>query len=297
MSEARKGGDRRWRWAFAALCLVAGSRWIFADEWPQTASSLQAEAVACWIAALLAFAVAGGRLRTRPDALSGLKLLAIGGGLLAAPALGAVFTGPASEPFNRTVALCFVPIIVAVLSGIWSGDAASSSSLWPGLAGLGGALLVFPLVLPSGMLPYIGLLIPPIAVGAACAACRSVSREVAAEWSAALLFAGGGICLALMETARLATSHMAAPPLSAWAVGINLLLVALTVFVVLQAEAAHYVSRYFVIPLLTIVEGVLIFRSGITLRLCVGMALLVVSTVVLVRVRGTDAESSQLRLR
>jgi hypothetical protein len=291
MHDVRKG----WRWrGFAVLCLIASSRWILEDAWPAVGSSLRSEAWACAVLAVLTFAGALGLRRQRPALESGLTLLAVGGGVLAAPSFGVVLGGAAGDSFNRTVALCFVPVIVIVLSGIWS-DGAFSPSFWPGLAGLGGALLVFPLVLPSSVVGYVGLLAPAIVVGAACVACRRVARGVPGEWSAALLFTGGAVCLGLLE-ARHAAPIDGALPFPFAAVGIDIVLTALTVFVVLRTDAMRYAARYFVVPLLTIVEGLLVLREGVTLRLGAGIALLAVAAAALLTTRRDGDRSSSLGL-
>ncbi len=274
LSEGRKSGW--WWWAFAGLCVLAGSRWISSDEWPQTASTLSTEAWACWVAALGSFALAGLRKPGLPARASALKLVAIGAGLLAAPALGAVLSGPAAQPFNRTVALCLVPVVVAVLGGIWGEG--GMGRLWPGLVGLGGAMLVFPLVVPVKVVDYVWLLVVPLAVGAASAGLARAAKGVAAEWCAAMVFTGGAVCLGLLEAVRLERTGVVAAPVTASAVGINVVIAVLTVWVFVQGEAMAYVARYFLVPLITIVEGVLIFREGVTGRLVVGVGLLAVGT-------------------
>ncbi len=288
------------RWSlwisFAVLCVVASSRWIVADQWPRMGSTLRSEAWACAIGAVAACAVAIARRRHARSPSDVLGLLAIGGGLLAAPALGAALRGPAGEPLIRTVALCFVPVVVTLLSGIWSDSTDGRTTLWPGLAGLGGALLVLPLTLPSDVLGWVWLIAPPVAVSAACVACRRVVRRVAVEWSAGLLFAGGAVGLVLIEAGRVASSGVPAQGFSVWALALDALLTGLVVRVVLQMDGMRYAARYFAIPLFTIVETALILRSGVTLRLCAGMVLLAAGSVGLLRARGTDADTSALHL-
>ncbi|MEO7030699.1 MAG: hypothetical protein ABI147_14985 [Acidobacteriaceae bacterium] len=290
---AMKTVRRRWWIPFGVLCVVASSRWIVADQWPRMGSTLRSEAWACAIGAVAACAVAIARRRQAPRLWDVLGTLAVGGGLLAAPALGAALRGPAGEPLIRTVALCFVPVVVILLSGILTGQ---RTSLWPGLAGLGGALLVLPLTLPSDVLGWVWLIAPPVAVSVACVACRKVARLVAVEWSASLLFAGGAVGLVLIEAGRVASSGVSAQSFSLWGMALDALLTGLVVLVVLQMDGLRYAARYFAIPLLTIVETALIVRSGVTLRLCAGMVLLAAGAVGLLRARGGDDEISSLHL-
>jgi hypothetical protein len=284
---------RWWSAAFAVLCVLASSRWILADQWQAMGSTLWTEAWACGLTAFVVAVVAIAEKRRLPRVWIVVELLAIGAGLLAAPELGAVLHGPASGALDRTIALCFVPVIVTVVAGIWS-EGASSSSLWPGLAGLGGALLVFPVALPSSVPGWVGLVVPPIAVSAACVACQRVARGLDAVWCATLLLAGGTVCLALMGAV---SGGFAAESFSMWAVVLDLAVAGLVVFVVLRIDALRYVSRYFFVPLLSIVEGLILLRSGVTLRQGFGLALLAAGSAALVRGRGTDGGTSGLRLR
>lgn len=273
-----------WRW-FAILCLIASSRWIFENRYPEVGSTLRTEAWSCGILAVLTLAAALAGKRRRPTLQESVRLMIIGGGLLAVPAFGVLLGGAAGDSFNRAVALCLVPVIVLVLSGVWSDSAPSALSFWPGLVGLGGAMLVFPLMMPTNVFGYVGLLAPPVVVGAACVACRKIAKDIPGEWSAAMLLAGGAIALVLMEARRVFGTDVAPMEFPWGAVAIDVVVSGFTVLVVLQIDAIRYASRYFVIPLLTIVEGLLILREGVTFRLCVGLALLVVASAALLRGR------------
>jgi hypothetical protein len=277
---------------FGLLCVLSGSRWVLDAGWNRTTSTLQSGAWGCAVLAVLAGLAAVARRRALPGLRSVFALLAVGGGLLAAPALGAVLHGPAAESLNRAVALCFVPVIAAVLTGIRG----ERENLWPALLGLGGALLVFPLALPSSALAYVGLLATPLAVAAACVACGQVRRGVAAEWSAAALFAGGAIVLVVLRAVVVATSGEVSEAVSASAVAIDAVLAGLLVLAVMRLEAMRFVSSYFAIPMLAVVEGVAIFRSGLTFRLGCGVLLLAIGLVGLLKKQVTDDGTSLLRL-
>jgi hypothetical protein len=279
--------------AFGLLCLVAGSRWMVADQWPELGSTLRSEAFACGGLAVLAVAFAAVRRRARPGLRGGVWLALAGVGLLAMPAFGTVLRGAAGESLNRAVALCFVPVMVTVLRGIRSDGAAVS--LWPGLAGLAGALLLFPLALPSSVWGYLGLLLPPLAVSVACAALPRLSREMSGAWAAAVLFLGGAAGPWAVEGARLAIPGSAGT-ISPWAVALDGAEAALAVLAVLQVDEVRYASRYFAVPLLTVLEGAALLRSGLTVRFGFGLALLAVGSAALWRRRDTAETMPGLHL-
>jgi hypothetical protein len=269
------------------LCGVAGGRWALDNALPQTASTVASQAWACGAIAVAVIVEAIITRRKLPGIKPTLGLLSIGAGLLAAPALGDVLHGVAANAPDRIVALCMLPVIVAMLSGQSQG-----ANLWPVLAGLGGAMLVFPLALSSGVWGYVGLLAPSVAIAAACAACRRTTQGVAAEWSAGLMFAGGALGLIALLALRGGSMQPAA---SIWAVALDALVAGLVVLSVMRMEALQYSARYFLVPLLFIVEDV--FASGPTLREVVGLVLLSAASVGLLKRRVTDDGTSVLRLK
>jgi len=295
VSFAKRGGVWRWAVPFALMCAAASTRWIFAAAWPEMGSTLRSEAWASGIVAVVMVVVAAGRLRRLPELRSAAALLAIGAGLLGAPAMGAAVHGVAGEPVIRTVALCFVPVLVTVLSGL--GNEGKSLSFWPGLMGLAGALLVLPLRLPSDVVGWVFLVVPPLAVSVACVACRTAALHVAAEWSAALVFAGGAVCLVLIEVWRAVETGAPAQAFSVWAVALDAVLAVAAIAVVLQVEAPRYVSRYFMVPLLAVISNVVVFRFNVGLRVGAGMVLMAAGAVSLLNSRGTGDGTSELHLR
>jgi hypothetical protein len=223
-----------------------------------------------------------------------LRLSAIGAGLLALSSFGVVVGGVAARPVNVAAATCFVPIIVAVMSGVWS---EGSVEFWPGLVGLGGSLLIFPVTLRMGVAAYVGLLVPPCAVAVACVTCRRTARGIAMEWAVALMFLGGEAGLAVMELGRKISGGATVQSFSPGAVALDLLIAGLVVVLVLQMEARRYVSQYFIVPVLTVLEGVVLLHATLPLRLYVGMALMGIAAFALLRGKRTADGTSVLSLR
>ena len=293
----QRGSAWRTQAAFAFLCLVAASRWIFSEAWPQSVSTLRSEAWACGLLAVIFAAAAVVHRRPLPGLRSSVQIVVLGACLLAMPAIGAAFHNAAADSLNRTVAFCLVPVIVAFFGGIMSAEIESAPRLWPGLAGLGGALLIFPLFIPSSPWAYAGLVLPAIALGAAVACLRRAACTLSAAWSAALLLGGGGGCLALLELALRTTGGSPRSTVSMGAVGLDILLAWLTIHVVLRLEPLQYASQYFIVPLLTIGEGVLLRVSGMSLRLAGAGLLLAVAAAVLWRAPVAKPGTSTLQLR
>jgi len=286
-----------WCWTlFGVFCIVASSWWIVGEAWPESDRmfTLAAKVWACGIGAVAASAVAVVRRRAVPGVRCVLRLSAVGAAFLALSSLGAVVGGVAARPVNVAVALCFVPIIVAVMCGVWG---EGPLEFWPGLVGLGGSLLIFPVSPRMGVAAYVGLLAPPFSMAAACVACRRVARGVAMEWAVALMFIGGEAGLAVMEFARKILGGAAAQSFSPLAVAVDLFLASMAVVLVLLMDVRRYVSQYFIVPVVTVLEGVVLLRVALPLRLCAGMILMGVAAFALLRRQRTANGTSVLRLR
>lgn len=293
----KKAVQSAWWWAlFGVFCIVASSWWIVGETWPDAASmfTLTAKIWACGIGAVGASAVAMVRRRAVPSARDVLRLSAVGVGLLALSSLGVVVGGVAARPVNVAAALCLVPIIVAVMSGVFGEE---SLEFWPGLVGLGGASQIFPVTLRMPAAAYVGLLVPPFAVAAACVACRKVARGVAMEWAVALIFIGGEAGLAVLELVRKISGVGAAQPFSPLAVAIDLVIAGMVVVLVLHMDARRYVSQYFIVPVLTVLEGIVLLHAVPPFRLWVGMGLLGIAAFALLQGERTADGTSVLRLR
>ncbi len=254
---------------------------MLADTWPSMGSTLGSETWACGVGAVACATIVAARNRSATGWHEAWKALLVGAGLLALPACGAALRGVAGEPLNRTAALCFVPVMVAVLSGI--ADDGPSPEWWPGLAGLGGALLIFPLTLPSSVAGYAGLLLPGSGVAVACVFGRRL--QSGAPWTPMWLLAGGAGGLAVLEAGRRVAGGASGQNFSPWAVVLDALVAGLTVFLVSRVSGLRYASRYFAVPLLTILEGLALGVSGLTLRLGIGLLLLAAAVVAVWRAR------------
>lgn len=117
------------------------------------------------------------------------------------------------------------------------------------------------------------------------------------EWAVALMFLGGEAGLAVMELARKISGGATLQSFSPGAVALDLLIAGLVVVLVLQMEARRYISQYFIVPVMTVLEGVVLLHAALPLRLCVGMALMGIAAFALLRGKRTADGTSVLSLR
>lgn len=285
----RWGGWRQW-WAFGALCLVGGCRWITDQAWPGSASTVASEARACAFGALLA--VLATLTEKAPPAWGRvLALAAAGAALLAGPVIGTLLHGVAADEYNRAVALCMVPVIVAVAATVRGSG--GMAKLWPGLAGLAGALLIFPVNTSGSPLGFAWLILPVVAVGIACVTADGAAGKISLAWAVAALLGGGAAGLGLLQGVWLRGEQ--SPDLLAST--FDLIVIGLMVLALLRVGALRFASSYFFIPLLTVVGGAVVMRPGWGVRLLLGLALLAIGGGAQVRTRGIEEGTPGLGLR
>ena len=276
-------------WPFASLCVLTASRWIAADQWPQTGSTLRSEASSCAIASVALLVLWLRRKSSERAPWNGGQVAwaaFTGAALLAMPALGAALRGAAGEPFNRTAAMCFVPLVAAICYGIRSGS--GMRGLGAPLAGVAGALFLFPLALPVDAAGWSGLLLPPLAVGTACGLLIDYVASESAQVLAAIFLAGGAGGLLAIDAVRATFSHESGTPLLLAATTLDLIIVLCAVLSLQRLGAAHYATRYLIAPIITVLEGMLLLHPGFSLRVCTGLVLMAGAAFALWRERDDD---------
>ncbi len=297
----KKTPTTRWQqvWPFALLCFMGASRWILADSFPASGSTLRSEAAGCFLAAVgvfvWTFTVQSSVPRSTESSVELLRAGLAGGALLAAPALGAALRGAAAQSYNRTAAMCFVPLVFQVCTGIRTGS--GMSKLGAPLAGIAGALFLFPLALPVDVGGWVGLFLPPLAVGLACAFLLTPPQERPRGFPTAA-FLGGGTCgLLAMDLLRRPLTPEPDLPLTISALGLDLILALLVVLCLRRLQATMYTTRTLWAPVVTVLEGMLIFRPEASLRVWTGVALICVAGVLLWREPRPSIESSMIPRR
>jgi drug/metabolite transporter (DMT)-like permease len=257
----RSGG-----WMFGAYCLLAGSEWLLAPV------PLRVRGLAYLLLGLAAL-VAGGR-----RGFGGVEQVA-------RLSLGAVFLVGMPEAVGRwaggyvagslgTVVLGLVPVMVVMVAAYVDGDEVRRL-LVPAVAGLGGLLLLVPVGLPGGGMEMVAAL---VLWGSA------VLIAVVGVWIYPLLRGFGwvqGVAVFCVANALVFLGAGLIGGRSAWdwregwggtvVVGVEVMFL---VGALRGWESVRAGARFLVVPLVTIVEGLVLLRPELTGRMVVGMALL-----------------------
>lgn len=265
--------------AFAALCLVSGSRWLVTDSLPSTLPFNLQQTLHFSLLALV-FALLS-RKHLRIVLLKPLILPAIL--FFALPILASSLADGEIASTTQAVLFTLLPSIVilaiAQQATSFGVELDTRRLLVPAVAGALGALLLIPYALPSsrsGIMLFAFLIAAEI--GAALAAIR-LHRVLTTMH---LLSAATVVCL--LCAAVLATgihgAVFATPsaliPEAALAVALDAPLLLLTLWLLRELSPIRFASRYILIPLVSIIEGLLLVRPHLSVTTCAGILLMAV---------------------
>jgi drug/metabolite transporter (DMT)-like permease len=220
---------------------------------------------------------------------SWLGLLA-GALLFAGPAIGLLLHAHELSPTSLTMALALTPVAVGVsAAALGTGGAGSvAGRVWPGLAAIGGLLLLLAEPNLSSARTDLALFLAPTltGVGAALLCAGGASR-----WRATTaLFGGVGLfALALVVESVLAGVR---PRVSLLAVACDGVMALLSVYALLQVGATRWSAQFTLLPLLIVLEGIVLVRPVFTARWVVGLALLALASIYLLLPPTDDGEGA-----
>ena len=254
---------------------------------PEAEPTLSSLAMGCGWAVLVSLML----LRRGPARVSlrnsWLGVLA-GAMIFAGPAVGALLRAPLDGP-ALTMALALTPVaagIAAAALGAGNLDGAAGR-IWPGLAAIGGLLLV--LVEPNlgNARTDMALLLAPVMTGVGAA--LFCMRGGATTWRATSALLGGTLVFGVALTVE-ALAAGTRPTVSLLAMACDGLLALLSVYALQRVGATRWSAQFTLLPLLIVLEGLALTHQPLTLRWVVGIALLLLASVYLLLPSSDDAE-------
>ena len=288
---ARLRGLSAWL-GFWGLCLLTASAGLVPEE---GASSLQ-RAVLYGVGGLVALPFA---LRARGVGWLALGKVVVGGILLVGvPVIlfGASVHGVSS--MGRAVMTTLAPVMVCLAVTQRGRSAGEEELAWrllvPGLAGIAGVLLLFPFDVPGSLRGVVMLGLVVVAVGMVALSGVWLQRVsegvgVASVWAAVLW--GNAMVLGVSGWAQGESVLM--PGLSAW---VDVAEVVLLVWLVWAMPPLRLMARFLAVPLVAVLEGLVMMRPQVTVRMGAGVGLLILGAGWIMRAR-IEEDAAGLSLR
>jgi drug/metabolite transporter (DMT)-like permease len=275
---------------FVLLVAVGASRWIVVGARPEAESTMSSLMMGCGWAALLSLMllVRGPAKATLRKSWLGLLSGAL---LFAGPAVGVLLHANELDATSLTMALALTPVAVGIAAaalGAGSLDGAAGR-IWPGLAAVGGLLLLLAEPSLRNVRSDVALLLAPAMTGLGAA--LLCSEKTFVPWRAVTALIGG---TAVFAPALLATSlHThARPTVSLLAMAYDGVMALLSVYALLRVGATRWSAQFTLLPLLIVLEGIAIVRPKVSANWVVGVALLVVSSLYLLLPAAEDTDGT-----
>jgi drug/metabolite transporter (DMT)-like permease len=279
----------RW-WPFVLLVLAAASRWMLAAVRPEAESTLVTKAFGCAWAALLALLLLRGN---RNDWKDWRGFLA-GAMLLGGPAIALLVGDRVLDSESLSLALALTPVAIAVASAaLGTSSDGITGRIWPGLAAVGGLLLILPQPSLGDIRVDLLLFFAPVLTGVGAALFYADRAETPRKIAAALIGATALFTLALTTKSVIAGTK---PHASLLAVSCDGILTLLMVLALSRLGATRWSAQFALVPLLILIEGMVLVRPGITTRWVVGLVLVALASVYLLLPHQDEDESSLLLL-
>jgi drug/metabolite transporter (DMT)-like permease len=265
----------------AAFCLLAASNWLL----PSISGLLR-----CLTYLIVGIAAAILNARRRWQGVGGVGRLALAGVLLlGAPEVVAGWGLRHVSSNLWVVVLAAVPAMVVLVSAQTAGDGVRRL-LGPALVGLGGVLLIVPLDVPGSVMGWLSLVALIVS---------AVAIAVASVWIHRLLEGFGvapAVSIFCFANALVLLVRGLFDGVTGWglsggwwiAVLAQAIEVLLLVVLLRAMSPVRFGARYLMIPLLTVVEGYVLLRPELTLRMAFGALLLAGGAAFLLLSRGVD---------
>jgi drug/metabolite transporter (DMT)-like permease len=284
---------------FAAFCLLAGSRWLVENAFPSELPVLLQQSLHYGVIAAVALVL--WMLRTRrlgraAAPLPWVKLAVSGVLLMALPALLQEFAAPVME-HDGAALFALVPLFVVVGAASYGAAAYGRGLMTPALVGVAGALLLLPFQLPStaygaGMF---ALVVAAVLVTAGVSVWLYELLEGLDVSVAVAVLCGASLLVVLPVALVRGPVSGSSPALSAEVlrcVLLDLPQVYLLVWLLREVPPSRLSARYLVVPLLTALEGVIVLRPILELRVVIGFLLMAAGGAALLFWHGQDESVS-----
>jgi drug/metabolite transporter (DMT)-like permease len=292
---------RRILWiAFVVLCVLSGTSWAIPREMSDGLPPLEQQGILFGVIGLSALLFGGRGGWSRSRGLRYSRLAAVAVGFFGVPIVVAEYARGSVPAMSRSALFALVPVVVvlAVASGESSEREERGARLFlmPALAGLGGLLLLLPLQFSGSVRGWIMLAVvcaAVVLVGLASLWLHRLLREFGLADAIAVVGLANAVFL-------LGSSYVHEDVFGRWGEAASVVSIAsladvvevlLIVWLLREMPPVRFAARYFVIPLLTILESFVLMRPEWTVRMGFGTALLAAGGGMLLFLKAADEET------
>jgi drug/metabolite transporter (DMT)-like permease len=263
--------------AFGLLCLLSSAAWVI----PVTLSLvpvLEDQISVFGVIGLVALLFVRRRPRLRSTALDSAWLIVGSVVLFGVPNVVIDWARGGVPSSGISALFAMVPIVVVLAVAVGGEDGVRRLFPWA-LVGLGGVLLLLPLDVPGalrGRVMIVSVLAVVVLVGIASVWMHRLLRGFRVVDAVAIVCLSNAVFLVVWCLVSQSFVWGWAAISSNFSVSsvVSLVEVVLVIWLLREMRPVHFAARYLVIPLLTVVEGIVVLRPELTVRMGVGVVLL-----------------------
>lgn len=286
--------------AFAALCILSATSWAIPETIPEGLPSLEQQGIIFGAIGLIALLFVRRSLWSRGEGTRFARLGAAAVCFFGVPDIVAEYARGSVSAISRSALYAMVPVVVvlAVAAG-GAGDGEERGArrlLVPALAGLGGLLLLLPVGFSGSVRGWVMLAL-------VCATVVLVGLAIV--WLYGLLRGpdlASAIAVTGLSNAAFLLIWSAVHEEMVWRWGglasvvsfssaVDVIEVLLVVWLLREMRPARFAARYLVIPLLIVLEGYVLMRPELTVRMVFGVGLLAVGAAMFLFLKESEEET------
>jgi drug/metabolite transporter (DMT)-like permease len=286
--------------AFAVLCVLSGTSWAIPREMSDGLRPLEQQGVLFGVIGLTALVFAGRRVWSRSSGLRYARLAAAAVGFFGVPMVVVEYARGSVPAISRSALFALVPVVVGMV--VASGESAGREErgarlfLMPALAGLGGLLLLLPLVFSTSARGWTMLAVvcaAVVLVGLASVWLFRLLRGFALANAIAVVGLANAVFLLVWSAVREEVVWRGNGLASVMSIAslVDVVEVLLIVWLLREMPPIRFASRYLVIPLLTVLESYVVIRPEWTVRMGFGTALLAAGGGMLLFLKAGEEET------
>ena len=286
--------------AFAVLCVLSGTSWAIPREMSDGLRPLEQQGVLFGVIGLTALVFAGRRVWSRSSGLRYARLAAAAVGFFGVPMVVVEYARGSVPAISRSALFALVPVVVVMV--VASGESAGREErgarlfLMPALAGLGGLLLLLPLVFSTSARGWTMLAVvcaAVVLVGLASVWLYRLLRGFALANAIAVVGLANAVFLLVWSAVREEVVWRGNELASVRSIAslVDVVEVLLIVWLLREMPPIRFASRYLVIPLLTVLESYVVIRPEWTVRMGFGTALLAAGGGMLLFLKAGEEET------
>jgi drug/metabolite transporter (DMT)-like permease len=280
---------------FVGLCVLLSSSWLLPAE-ATDVSSIEQQSCFYGVVGLVALMVVHRRLWARLPRREWLRLAGVSVLLLGLPAVLSEWVRDGMSDVSRAAFFALVPFVVVVVAMGRELELGVRRFFVPALIGFGGVLFLLPFNFPEsvrGRAMFGVLLVAIVLVGLASEWIYGLIRKFGMMEALAVVCLANAVFFAACHFARL-------PFAGSWSGALSLISIRslydlvellLLVWLLREMSPVRLAVRYLVVPLFTVLEAFVFLRPPLTVRMGVGLALLVGGAGYILLSRGWDSDS------